>query len=64
MRKMILGMMLSLDGYAVGMNDEMDWLPPFDDARLWKDAHEEMWDQLNTVDTFVLGRVTYEIWEK
>lgn len=64
MRKMILGMMVSLDGYAAGPNDEMDWLPRFDDERSWKDAHEEMWNQLSTVDTLVLGRVTYEIWEK
>jgi dihydrofolate reductase len=64
MRKMILGMMSTLDGYAAGPNDEMDWLPPFNDESLWQDAHEEMWKQLNTVDTVVLGRVTYQIWEK
>lgn len=64
MRKMILSMMTSLDGYAAGPNDEMDWLPPFDDERLWKDVHAEMWNVLENVDTFVLGRRTYEIWEK
>jgi dihydrofolate reductase len=61
---MVLGMMTSLDGFAAGPNDEMDWLPPFSDESLWKDAHEEMWNQLNAVDTIVLGRVTYQIWEK
>lgn len=64
MRKMVLAMMASLDGFAAGPNGEMDWLPPFNDESLWKDTHEEMWNQLNAVDTIVLGRVTYQIWEK
>jgi dihydrofolate reductase len=41
----------------------MDWLPPFDDERLWEEAHAEMWKNLEKVDTFVLGRRTYQIWE-
>ncbi len=60
----MLAMMTSLDGFAAGPNGEMDWLPPFNDESLWKDAHAEMWKQLNAVDTMVLGRVTYQIWEK
>lgn len=63
MRKMFLAMQTSFDGYAAGLNDEMDWLPPFDREELWKDAHEEMWNNLSTVDTMVLGRKTYQIWE-
>jgi dihydrofolate reductase len=63
MRKMFLAMQTSLDGYAAGPNDEMDWLPPFDDEMLWKTAHEEMWNNLRNVDTMVLGRITYQIWE-
>jgi len=57
-------MMVTLDGFIAGPNDEMDWLPPFNDEELWKDLHEEMWNQLKSVDTFLLGRVTYQIWEK
>jgi dihydrofolate reductase len=64
MRKIILGMMMSLDGYAAGPNDEMDWLPAFDDESMWRDAHEEMWNVLDSVDTVLLGRRTYQIWEK
>jgi dihydrofolate reductase len=64
MRKMILSMTVTLDGYAAGPNDEMDWLPPFDNERLWKDANEEMWNQLENVDAMILGRRTYELWEK
>ncbi|MDD1743721.1 MAG: dihydrofolate reductase family protein, partial [Methanomassiliicoccales archaeon] len=63
MRKVILGMMMSLDGYAAGPNDEMDWLPPFNDESLWEDAHEEMWKVLDSADTILLGRKTFQIWE-
>jgi len=57
-------MMMSLDGFAAGPHDEMDWLPAFNDEEMWKDLHEAMWNQLRSVDTFLLGRVTYQIWEK
>src|SRR5688572_24077028 len=63
MRKVVLAMMVTLDGFAVGPKEEMDWLPPFNDEALWKDIHEEMWSQLRSVDTLLLGRVTYKIWE-
>jgi dihydrofolate reductase len=64
MRKMFLAMQTTLDGYAAGPNDEMEWLPPFDNEQLWKEAHAEMWNNLRNVDTMVLGRRTYQIWEK
>jgi dihydrofolate reductase len=64
MRKVILAMQMTLDGFSTGPNGEMDWLPPFNDEKSWKDLHGEMWNQLRSVDTFLLGRVTYQIWEK
>jgi dihydrofolate reductase len=64
MRKVILSMMMSLDGFVSGPNDEMDWLPPFNDDALWEDIHKQMWDNLRLVDTLLLGRATYQIWEK
>ena len=64
MRKVILSMMMTLDGFAAGPNGEMDWLPPFNDDALWRDIHKQMWANLNSVDTLLLGRVTYQIWEK
>jgi len=64
MRKVILSMMMSLDGFIAGPNDEMDWLPPFNDEALWKDMHRQMWKNLRSVDTLLLGRATYQIWEK
>jgi dihydrofolate reductase len=63
MRKVILSMMMSLDGYVAGPNGEMDWLPDFKKEELWEEIHAEMWKQLRTADTFLLGRMTYQIWE-
>lgn len=55
---------MTLDSFSTGPNGEMDWLPPFNDEEIWRDIHEEMWNQLRSVDTILLGRVTYQIWEK
>ncbi len=64
MRKIILSMQMTLDGFSTGPNDEMDYLPPFTDEKMWKDLHEEMWKNLEAADTFILGRRTYQIWEQ
>jgi len=64
MRKVILSMQMTLDGFSTGPNDEMDYLPPFTNETMWKDLHEEMWRNLEAADTFILGRRTYQIWEK
>jgi len=63
MRKLILSMQMTLDGFSTGPNGEMDYLPPFTDENLWRDLHEEMWKNLEAADTFILGRKTYQIWE-
>ena len=63
MRKVILSMQMTLDGFSTGPNDEMDYLPPFTDEKMWRDLHEEMWKNLEAADTFILGRRTYQIWE-
>jgi dihydrofolate reductase len=55
---------MTLDGFSTGPNDEMDYLPPFNDENMWKDLHEEMWKNLEFADTAILGRKTYQIWEK
>lgn len=51
MRKLILKMELSLDGYVEGPNGQMDWFGK-DNGELWK----EMFSYLDTVDTVVIGR--------
>jgi len=64
MRKVILSMQMTLDGFSTGPNDEMDYLPSFTNEMMWKDLHQEMWRNLEAADTFILGRRTYQIWEK
>jgi dihydrofolate reductase len=55
MRKIILKMEVSLDGFASGPNGELDWALV---------GNEESWkyvnDLLSTVDATLIGRVTYQ----
>src|ERR1700692_2770150 len=56
MRRVILQMSVTLDGYVAGPGGEGDWgLPAEDpDVRAWKVA------SLRQVGTHIMGRVTYE----
>lgn len=56
MRKLILQMGITVDGYVSGTGGEGDWgLPPeHPDVRAWKVA------SLGKVATHIMGRVTYE----
>jgi len=54
MRKIIVSNMISLDGFIAGPNGELDW--HLADEEFEKRAA----DMLNTVDTILFGRVTYE----
>ncbi len=55
MRKLIADMMMSLDGYFEGPDREIDWFA-------WdKDLQKLSIDQLNEVDTILLGRSAYEL---
>ena len=56
MRRVVLQMGVTLDGYVAGPGGEGDWgLPPEDpDVRAWKVA------SLGRVGTHIMGRVTYE----
>ena len=55
MRKVILSMMVSLDGFIEGPNRELDW--PIVDTEI--DAYAD--DLLSTVDAILLGRTTYQL---
>ena len=61
MRKIILSMQMTLDGYVAGPNDEMDWIYAGSDE--WENAFDEM----STADTFLLGSKMYpgyaEYWQ-
>ncbi|WIG59458.1 MAG: Dihydrofolate reductase [Ktedonobacterales bacterium] len=55
MRKVILGVNISLDGYMAGPNGEMDWLfRTTDPAQL-----QAVTASLREIDTILLGRVGY-----
>lgn len=54
MRKVVLFMHLSLDGFAAGPNGELEWIPYTDEAQEYAD------EVVNTVGTSIYGRVTYE----
>jgi dihydrofolate reductase len=56
MKKVVLQMGVTLDGYVAGTGGEGDWgLPPeHPDVRAWKVA------SLRQVGTHIMGRVTYE----
>ncbi len=55
MRKIILFMLVSLDGFFEGPNREIDW------HNVDEEFNEFAIDQLNTMDILLFGRVTYEL---
>ncbi len=62
MRKIILSMQMTLDGYVCGPNDEMDWI--YNGGDEWGDMQQDM----DSSDTFLLGAKMYpgysEYWQK
>lgn len=54
MRRIIFQMMVSIDGYFEGENREIDW------HNIDEEFSKYSLDFLNTLDTLVFGRVTYE----
>ena len=56
MRKIIVSMNVTLDGYMCDRNSELDW-----HFEHWTPDMGEAWgEELNRSDTILLGRVTYE----
>ena len=56
MRKIIVTMWMTLDGFIAGPNGEMDWIGEIYDEAMGK--YED--DLVTSADTLLLGRVTYE----
>ncbi len=56
MRKLIVTMWVTLDGFIAGTNGEMNWVGEFYDEAM---GNYEM-DLVSAADTLVLGRVTYQ----
>jgi dihydrofolate reductase len=59
MRKVIVAMQVTLDGFIEGPNGELDWAME-EDEETWKDH----FDLMRSVDTLLLGRVMYPAYEK
>jgi dihydrofolate reductase len=58
MRKIILDLAVTLDGYIEGPNGEIDWLATGDDT----DFGDILTDILTGIDTVFYGRVSYDMW--
>lgn len=59
MRKVILAMQVTLDGFIEGPNGELDWAMK-EDEEMWKDVFELQ----RSADTLLPGRVMYPGFEK
>jgi dihydrofolate reductase len=57
MRKVVLFMHLSLDGFAAGPNGELDWLPFDEELEAYAD------EIVSTVGSPIYGRVTFQMME-
>jgi dihydrofolate reductase len=57
MRKLVLFMHTSLDGFVAGLNGEMDWI------HVDEDMFEYAGKQTDQADTALYGRVTYQMME-
>lgn len=57
MRRLIASVFVTLDGYMVGPNEDMSWVMNNFNDEMAKYAG----DLMESMDTIVLGRVTYEI---
>src|SRR4051812_37147061 len=55
-RKVILSMQMTLDGYVSGHDDKADWMQTSDEA--W----EDLFNDLETADTYLLGRKMYPLY--
>ncbi|MEE4021546.1 dihydrofolate reductase family protein [Gordonia sp. PKS22-38] len=53
MRRIVVSMWTTLDGYVAGLDDEMDWLAPDDDMAAYETS------LVMSADALLLGRVTH-----
>lgn len=58
-RRVVLLMGMSLDGFGAG-----GWTPSAERPADRDEMLDEVWRQLEGVDTFVLGRVSFELWHR
>ena len=56
MRKVILDLAVSLDGFIEGPKGEIDWIPFTEETGI------ELINFMNEIDAIIYGRVSYEMW--
>lgn len=59
MRQLILLMGMGLDGIGAE-----GWIPRIDNEVDAGELHDEMWSQLKAIDTFLMGRRCFQLWER
>jgi len=57
-RKVVLIMGMGLNGISAG-----GWIPPAETKTEVEEMIDDVWALLNTVDTVIIGRVTFQLWE-
>ena len=58
-RRVVLLMGMTLDGFNAG-----GWTPRAARSEDSAEMFDEVWRQLETVDTFLMGRVSFELWQR
>jgi dihydrofolate reductase len=58
MRKIILDVAVTLDGFIEGSNSEIDWIVSDDET----DFGDIITEILNGIDTIFYGRISYDLW--
>lgn len=58
MRKVILQEWITIDGFAAGPNDELDFFPA---PELSKESDQDQFDFMDSIDTILLGAATYRM---
>ena len=62
MRKIILNLAVSLDGFIEGPNGEIDWCIIDDEPASASDSSSHFDRFLSDIDTIFYGRVSYDLW--
>lgn len=62
MRKIILNLALSLDGFIEGPNGEIDWCIIDDEPASASDSSSHFDRFLSDIDTIFYGRISYDLW--
>ena len=60
MRKVVLSMFVTLDGFISGPNGELDWMPG-SEGHPDEDVDRYLYDMLDEFDTMLIGARTYEL---